>query len=134
MSNGNYLYDEVQEGENQTTLKIVDATDLNKLQPVDDISIALDGYFFERVEDNFYFFTYDHEFWIIGKQDGIYVETKLQKMLRYPTFSSVHVEDSFLYIFENWSDAGSYRGGVDVFDISDIKRIRELIGVTVVMQ
>ncbi len=119
LANDEYVATTKDRDESHITVLVADATDLNNLIPVTEITANLNSYFIGTDQDQYYFLGIDSmpTIWVMPKQDSTNTPTMLDIELS-PFFQGIHIEDQIIYVQENFGDAGSYGSNIEAFDVS----------------
>jgi hypothetical protein len=127
LTNDEYVANIREDNESEMTISIADATDLNNLRSVSEVTIDFDGYFIDADQDQYYFLNFEHgpTLWVMVKDDSTHSLIELDIEMS-PYVGSIQVKDHIIYMQENFSDAGSYGSSVYAFNVSKPRQIREL--------
>lgn len=127
LANDETVFTVSEDDENEMTVLVADAANLNDLRPVSQVTVNFDGYFIDADQEHYYFLGFDPmpTLWIMNKEDTTNTLTKLNIELS-PYFGSIQIKDQIIYVQENFGDAGTYGGWINAFDISNPYQVRKL--------
>lgn len=118
-SNDDFVVISTTNDNNQTTILMTDATDLNNPSLISEVTANMNGYFMEFDRERYYLLDMDGmpSIWVMGAEDPANTLKKLNIELS-PYFRGIHIQDQIIYVQENFADGGEYGSSIKAFDVS----------------